>query len=89
MVILAKQAFGKENVWTNNGTIYCKPKGEDVKKQMIATKLDINLIKGSDGIQGVRTVSREPVLEMSGQSANPFLFFFLQTLDLYEGTCCW
>ena len=36
--------------------------------------------KPSDGIQGIRTGSREPVLEMSGQSANPFLLFFYRHL---------
>ena len=34
----------------------------------------------SDGIQGVPTGSREPVLRLSGQTANPFLLLF-QTLD--------
>ena len=34
----------------------------------------------SDGIQGVRTGSREPVLAMPGYSANPFLLFVIDLL---------
>ena len=32
-------------------------------------------VKNSDGIQGVRTGSREPVLGISARLANPFLEF--------------
>ena len=44
--------------------------------------IDINLVAfiPSDGIQGVRTGSREPVLAMPGYSANPFLLFVIDLL---------
>ena len=37
-------------------------------------------VLNSDGIQGVRTGSREPVLAMPGYSANPFLLFVIDLL---------
>ena len=42
--------------------------------------VSVRVVETSDGIQGVRTGSREPVLAMPGYSANPFLLFVIDLL---------
>ena len=49
----------------------CNIRNDTIISQVVTT---------SDGIQGVRTGSREPVLAMPGYSANPFLLFVIDLL---------
>jgi len=44
LVSLAKVTFGKETVWTTNGTIYCRPVSNGMKYS-IFSKEDLNTLK--------------------------------------------
>ena len=59
---------------------YCKEEKQLVCRVSVSGLLGELGIPSSDGIQGVRTGSREPVLAMPGYSANPCLLFVIDLL---------
>ena len=71
-------------VYFNCGLIYLK----SVKISSPTARCRVRVPLRGDGIQGFARVRANPFLECQDNQRTRSCFF-LQTSDLYEGTCCW